>query len=110
MTAALAYGGPRAPFSRPSGIVAPSADSRDRNHSRGVAMETSFQEFFKKRWAEFLKENFRTPEQIGVAFGVTSVTAQNWLDEVTSPRGHCVAQAFREFPSQAIRLIDDEAA
>ena len=70
----------------------------------------SFQDFFKVRWAIFLKENFRTPEQIGVAFNVTSVTAQNWLDGATSPRGHNVARAFRDYPDKAERLTKDEAA
>ncbi len=70
----------------------------------------SFKDFFKVRWAEFLKENFRTPEEIGVAFNVTSVTAQNWLDEATGPRGHNVARAFRDYPAEAERLIGDEAA
>ena len=48
------------------------------------ALSMSFKEFFKVRWEEFLKENFRSPEEIGVAFNVTSVTAQNWLDGATS--------------------------
>ena len=106
MTSPAYIGGPRAVR-----IVA----SSKRSHTHKVKRYTgahsmSFQEFFKIRWAIFLKENFRTPEQIGVAFSVSSVTAQNWLDGATGPRGHNVARAFKDYPGEAERLTKDEAA
>lgn len=69
----------------------------------------SFQEFFQDRWARFLKENFRSPEHIGVVFGVTAVTATNWLNGTTGPRGHCVAQAFTDYPEEATRHLSGES-
>lgn len=66
----------------------------------------SFQEYFQDRWIAFLKANFASEAQIAAAFGVTSVTARNWLTGVSSPRGHCVARAFAEWPEQAAGLID----
>ena len=60
----------------------------------------SYQTFFAKRFAKFLRENFTSPEQIALCFGVTARQAQNWLDEVSAPRGHVVARAFTD-PSLA---------
>ena len=110
MTAPAYIGGPRSRVS--IGIIGPPAKTaiRDKTQHRMGVRTMSFQEFFKIRWAIFLKENFRTPEQIGVAFSVSSVTAQNWLDGATGPRGHNVARAFKDFPGEAKRLTKDEAA
>lgn len=63
---------------------------------RSRALQASWQIFFAERWAEFLRENFHTPEQIAVAFGVTAQTARNWLDGTAAPRGHAVALAFTD--------------
>lgn len=70
----------------------------------------SFQEFFQERWIAFLRENFAGEVQIAAAFGVSQVTARNWLTGVTAPRGHCVARAFAEWPDAARRLTGREAA
>jgi hypothetical protein len=56
----------------------------------------SYQILFAKKFAGFLRENFNSPEHIAICFGVTARQAQNWLDEVSAPRGHVVARAFTD--------------
>ncbi|TPE53059.1 hypothetical protein [Amaricoccus solimangrovi] len=60
----------------------------------------SYEAFFRRKFADFLRENFRSPEHIAVCFGVTARQAQNWLDETSGPRGHIVAKAMTD-PSMA---------
>lgn len=61
----------------------------------GVAVR-SYKAFFSMRFGEFLRENFASPEQIAITFGVTARQAQNWLDGTSAPRGHVVARAFTD--------------
>ncbi|MEL6125835.1 MAG: hypothetical protein AAFR57_05480 [Pseudomonadota bacterium] len=109
MTHPIAHHG--GPLANPSMSSSSDQSSRagKREHDRR-ALQMSFQMFFQERWIEFLKENFGSPEEIAVAFGVTGPTAKNWLDGSTAPRGHCVAKAFRDYPEQAAFLIGESAA
>jgi hypothetical protein len=49
--------------------------------------EKSYRDFVEKNFARFLRENFRSPAHVAVAFGVTSRTAENWLAGVNIPNG-----------------------
>lgn len=100
----LPHGGSRARVIAQTSVATPDKAQRDRR-----AMQMSYQEFFAVRWSEFLRENFRSPEEIAVHFQVTAVTARNWLDGTTAPRGHCVARAFSTHPQQASALTRDAA-
>lgn len=99
------HGGPRAPLC----ISRSPLRSPDTKQRRERVHTMSFQEFFAVRWADFLRENFDTPAQIAVAFNVSTVTAQNWLNRTTAPRGHVVARAFRDYPNEARSLLRGDA-
>jgi hypothetical protein len=68
----------------------------------------SFRAFFSDRWASFLRENYRNPEHVAVAFGVRYQTALNWWGGVNSPSGYAVAAAFHSHPESAVRHLSVE--
>lgn len=65
------------------------------NRSKG-SNAVSFQVFFAKRFAAFLRENFQSPAHIAICFGVSTRQAENWLAETSAPRGHVVARALTD--------------
>lgn len=79
----------------PYPTTAEAVATRRSNGSKGTSV-MSFQAFFAKRFAAFLRENFTSAEHIAICFGVTARQAQNWLDETSAPRGHVVARAFTD--------------
>ncbi|OWJ71399.1 hypothetical protein CDV50_10365 [Haematobacter massiliensis] len=52
---------------------------------------------FADYWSKFLRQNYRRPEDVAVAFGVTFQTACNWWDGLNRPSGDAVALAGRSF-------------
>lgn len=46
---------------------------------------------FADHWAEFLRANYRNPEEVAVAFDVRFQTAMNWWNGANRPSGDRVA-------------------
>lgn len=67
----------------------------------------SFRQFFAAKWALFVRENYRNPEEVAVVFGVRFQTALNWWNGDNAPSGFAVAMAFRDCPEGAIRHLAD---
>lgn len=65
----------------------------------------SFRAFFAARWAQFLRENYRNPEQVAVHFGVRFQTALNWWNGDNAPSGYAVAMAFASDPEGAAKYL-----
>ena len=57
-----------------------------------------FRAHFALRWGEFLRANYRNPEEVAVNFGVRYQTALNWWQGLNRPSGDVVAAAFLEHP------------
>lgn len=57
----------------------------------------SFRARFADLWAEFLRANYRNPEEVAVAYGVRYQTAVNWWQGANRPSGDVVALAGRRF-------------
>lgn len=53
----------------------------------------AFRARFADYWAEFLRQNYRNPEAVAVAFGVRYQTALNWWQGLNRPSGDAVALA-----------------
>lgn len=56
-----------------------------------------FRARFAHYWSEFLRANYRNPEQVAASFGVTFQTACNWWHGSNRPSGDVVALAGRQF-------------
>lgn len=56
-----------------------------------------FRARFADFWAEFLHANYRRPEDVSAAYGVTFQTACNWWNGTNRPSGDVVALAGRKF-------------
>lgn len=56
-----------------------------------------FRARFADLWAEFLRENYRNPEEVAVSYGVRYQTAVNWWQGANRPSGDVVALAGRRF-------------
>jgi hypothetical protein len=69
----------------------------------------NFRAFFAARWAEFLKENYRNPEEVAVVFGVRYQTALNWFQGQNAPSGYAVAMAFQNDPAGAAKHLAMDA-
>lgn len=67
----------------------------------------SFRQFFAAKWSAFLRDNYRSPEEVAVAFGVRFQTGLNWWNGDNAPSGYAVAMAFRERPEGATRHLAD---
>lgn len=65
----------------------------------------SFRAFFAQRWKEFVRENYRNPEEVSVAFSVRFQTASNWWNGDNAPSGYAVAMAFRARPDSAAKHL-----
>lgn len=57
----------------------------------------SFRARFAFFWSDFLRANYRNPEQVAASFGVTFQTACNWWNGTNRPSGDIVALAGRSF-------------
>lgn len=56
-----------------------------------------FRARFADLWAEFLRANYRSPEEVAVCYGVRYQTAVNWWQGANRPSGDVVALAGRRF-------------
>lgn len=57
----------------------------------------AFRARFAHYWSDFLRANYRNPEAVAHAFGVTFQTACNWWNGTNRPSGDIVALAGRPF-------------
>lgn len=57
----------------------------------------NFRARFADYWSDFLRENYRNPEEVSVQFGVRYQTALNWWQGANRPSGDVVALAGRRF-------------
>ena len=46
-----------------------------------------FKAFFKDRFAQFLRSNYRNAEEVAVVYGVRYQTAANWWQGLNAPSG-----------------------
>ena len=67
----------------------------------------TFRAFFAARFAEFLKANYQTPEQVAVAFGVRHNTACNWMEGNHRASGDSVALAVLKHPDEFAKFMGD---
>lgn len=60
---------------------------------------------FAFKWRQFLRENFRTIEQVRRQFAVDESTARSWWAGITAPQGWAVASAFKHYPDEADAIL-----
>ncbi len=65
----------------------------------------SFRAGFAKRWSTFLRNNYNTPEEVAVNYGVRFQTALNWWDAANRPSGDVVALAFTQKPNEIMAAL-----
>lgn len=63
------------------------------SHTKILEEPHNFRAFFVHRWSQFLRENYRNPEEVSVVFGVRFQTGLNWWNGVNRPSGDVVAMA-----------------
>lgn len=88
--------------------------SAQENHGAGATQMSctkvfdpvDYRAFFAERWAGFLRENYRNPETVAVAFGVRYQTALNWWQGVNRPSGDVVARAFLQHGDAVARHLE----
>lgn len=61
----------------------------------------SYRHFFALRWSRFINDNFHSPEQVAMVFGVDGSTARKWFDGSHAPSGFAVGYAYEHFPQAA---------
>ena len=61
----------------------------------------AYRQFFAARWANFIRENFDSPEHAAMVFGVDGSTARKWFDGNHAPSGFVVGMAFDFLPDAA---------
>lgn len=59
-------------------------------------------------WSEFLKENYRNPEEVAVDFGVRYQTSLNWWQGLNRPSGDVVALAFIRHPEKMATYMREQ--
>lgn len=57
----------------------------------------AFRARFAHYWSDFLRSNYRNPEEVAHVFGVRFQTALNWWNGANRPSGDVVAFAGRSF-------------
>ena len=57
----------------------------------------TFRSRFADYWSRFLRQQYRNPEHVAVAFGVRYQTALNWWQGANRPTGDVVALAGQPF-------------
>lgn len=67
----------------------------------------AFRDWFLNAFARYLQMQFRSPEEVAVAFGVRMSTATNWWNADNRASGDAVARAFMSCPD-AIRWFLQE--
>lgn len=65
----------------------------------------SYREHFARRWADFLHEEFASPEEAAALFGVDGTTAKKWWAGSHSPSGFVVGLAIVEFQDRAVAML-----
>lgn len=71
-------------------------EGRQMSHTKVLDPRT-FRSRFAHFWAEFLRANYRNPEEVAVVYGVRYQTALNWWQGMNRPSGDVVALAGRTF-------------
>ena len=61
------------------------------SHTKVFDDPVRFRARFADYWSQFLRENYRNPEAVAVAFGVRYQTALNWWQGAHKPSGDVVA-------------------
>jgi hypothetical protein len=74
---------------------------------RSVKFAEEFKARFARRWAAFLRSEFKSAEHIGLVFGVTSRTADNWRTETSKPSGDTIALFFLRYPEAVAFFMND---
>lgn len=81
---------------------APAPHSRDISPPLNVA---AFRRSFPERWAEYLRETYRTAYAVQKAFpGIDSKTARDWISGKRDPSGSFVASVIARDPD-AIKTL-----
>lgn len=57
----------------------------------------AFRARFADYWSQFLRANYRNPEEVAVCYGVRYQTAVNWWNGANRPSGDVVALAGSRF-------------
>jgi hypothetical protein len=73
--------------------------------SKEFERRRSFRAFFAAKWSSFLRENYRSPEEVSVAYGVRYQSALNWWNGDNAPSGFAVAMAFYSHPEGAQKAL-----
>lgn len=69
-------------------------------HERVTPIDAdAFRRWFAPRFAAWLHENFRSPEQVALVFGRDVRTAQNWWVGRNTASGDVVGLVFLNFPA-----------
>jgi len=66
-----------------------------------------FRARFAFHWMRFLREYYRNPEEVAVAFGVRFQTALNWWNGVNRPSGDVVGFETRNFPGRLANFLEE---
>lgn len=79
----------------------PAPDRRDISLAQNVL---AFRRSFPDRWAEYLRETYRTAYAVERAFGIDSKTARDWVSGKRDPSGSFVATVIARDPN-AIAIL-----
>lgn len=60
---------------------------------------------FAHRWQRFILDNFESPEQVAVVFGVDASTARKWWEGSHAPSGFVVGYAYELMPNRAAQSL-----
>lgn len=102
---ALRVSGASANLSSNAGEADTAAPALDRRDISPVQNVMSFRRSFPDRWAEYLRETYRTAYGVQKAFpGIDSKTARDWISGKRDPSGSFVALVIEKDPS-AIEIL-----
>ncbi len=65
----------------------------------------TYRQFFAARWAEFIRDNFDSPEHAAMVFGVDGSTARKWFEGSHAPSGFAVGMAYEQYPQEAAATL-----
>ena len=69
-----------------------------------------YQRMFPETAAKYFRSTGLTAAEIGVAFGVSARTGQNWLDGIVAPAGNKVALIAKKDPEGFRKYFVEDAA